>query len=114
MNGNAKALVFWIVVLIAAVGFYYLSNAKQSESASVSIGGEWLMGGDAKQPCAINRQGDVLILVNERGDLATGRMTSETALVILKGDHWETGLTAELKDGGKSLVWRDGSVWKRR
>ena len=85
MSSTLKSLIFWIVVLVAS-----------------------------QKPCAIMREGEVLLVVNERGDLATGRMTSDTTLVIVKGEHWEPGVTAELKDGGKSLVWRDGSVWKRR
>jgi hypothetical protein len=48
--------------------------------------GEWLYDGKEDQPCAIFRQGRVLLLVNENGELATGRITEAKKLVVLKGD----------------------------
>ena len=109
-----KSLIFWVIVLAAAVGIYQVALRQQTQAQAASVSGEWLLAGDPKQPCAITRNGEVLILVNERGDIATGRMTGETTLQVIKGDNWEPGVTAELKDSGKSLAWRDGSVWKRR
>lgn len=114
MNNNLKMLVFWAVVLVAAIGIYFYAESGQEQAAAVQISGEWSVGGKADQPCAIFRQGEVLLIVNERGDVATGRMQGATQLVVVKGDGWESGLTAELRDGGKSLAWRDGSVWTRR
>jgi hypothetical protein len=114
LNQPGKMLVFWLAVLVVAVGIYVITMQKQDDVAATSVSGEWLLSGDLKQPCAIMRQGNVLVIVNERGDLATGRMTGDSTLVVIKGEHWEPGATAELKDNGKSLIWRDGSIWKRR
>ena len=114
MSSTVKSLVFWLVIVVAAVAVYQISNREAARADAASVTGEWLMAGDSKQPCAVFRQGDVLLVVNERGDQATGRMTGEKTLTIIKGDHWEPGVTAELHDEGRSLVWSDGSVWKRR
>jgi hypothetical protein len=74
--------------------------------------GEWLMEGNADQPCAIFQHGRVLLLVNENGDLATGRITEATKLVVLKGS-WQEGLVGELTDEGKTISWGNGTRWKR-
>ena len=107
------SMVLTLVLMILFVGDQSTSSML-AQSAVSNISGEWLMSGKASEPCAIFRQGAVLLIVNEKGDLATGRMDGESKLLVLKGDHWETGVTAELKNGGKSLSWRDGSVWIRR
>ena len=75
--------------------------------------GEWLYDGKEDQPCAIFQQGRVLLLVNESGELATGRITEATKFVVLKGDGWEEGLVGELVEKGKAISWANGSTWKR-
>jgi hypothetical protein len=45
--------------------------------------GEWLMEGNADQPCAIFQHGRMLLLVNERGEFATGRLTEAAKLIVL-------------------------------
>ena len=74
--------------------------------------GEWLFDGKEDQPCAIVQQGRVLLLVNEDGALATGRITEATKIVVLKGD-WEEGLVGELAKDGKAISWANGTTWKR-
>ena len=75
--------------------------------------GEWLYEGKVDQPCAIFQQGRVLLLVNEDGALATGRITEATKLVVLKGDGWEEGIVGELVEKGKAISWGNGTTWKR-
>lgn len=75
--------------------------------------GEWLLEGKADQPCAIFQHGRVLLLVNENGDFATGRITEATKLVVLKGNGWDEGLVGELADEGKTISWGNGTTWKR-
>jgi hypothetical protein len=75
--------------------------------------GEWLLEGKADQPCAIFQHGRVLLLVNEKGDLATGRVTEATKLVVLKGNGWDDGLVGEFADEGKTISWGNGTTWKR-
>jgi hypothetical protein len=84
-----------------------------AQEKGIEVAGEWLLEDNADQPCAIFRHGSVLLLVNERGDLATGRLEAENRLVVLKGDGWDAGLTAEVQNKGKSLKWSNGTVWNR-
>jgi hypothetical protein len=72
--------------------------------------GEWLMEGNTDQPCAVFQHGRVLLLVNERGEFATGRLT-EVTKVAVRG--WEEGLVGELSDEGKTIAWGNGTKWKR-
>jgi hypothetical protein len=84
-----------------------------AEDKAIDFAGECLLEGNADQPCAIFRHGAVLLLVNEKGDLATGRTEADGNLVVLKGEGWEAGLKAEVQDKGKSLKWGNGTVWSR-
>ena len=77
------------------------------------LAGEWLYEGNKDQPCAIFQQGRVLLLVNEDGELATGRVTEAEKFVVLKGDGWEEGLVGELAKDGKAISWANGTTWKR-
>jgi hypothetical protein len=73
--------------------------------------GEWLFDGDADKPCAIFQQGRVLLLVNEDGELATGKITEEKKIITRWGG--EEGLVGELVDEGKKISWGNGTTWKR-
>ena len=55
----------------------------------------------------------VLLLVNEDGELATGRVTEAEKFGVLKGDGWEEGLVGELVEKGKAISWANGTTWKR-
>jgi hypothetical protein len=79
----------------------------------VTLPGEWLYDGKEDQPCAIFQQGRVLLLVNENGELATGRITEAEKFVVLKGDGWEEGLVGEVAKEGKAISWANGTTWKR-
>src|SRR5262249_26341830 len=72
--------------------------------------GEWLFEGNADQPCAIFRQGRVLLLVNEDGEFATGKITEATKITT----RWNgDSLVGELVDKGKTISWGNGTTWKR-
>jgi hypothetical protein len=71
--------------------------------------GEWLFEGQEDQPCAIFQHGRVLLLVNEKGELVTGKITGENKIVA----QWEGGLVGELDATGKTISWGNGSTWKR-
>ena len=73
--------------------------------------GEWLFEGKEDQPCAIFQQGRVLLLVNEEGEFATGKITAENKIVTRWGD--EVGLVGELDEKGKTISWGNGTTWKR-
>jgi hypothetical protein len=75
--------------------------------------GEWLYEGKEDQPCAIFQQGRVLLLINENGELATGRITEAKKFFVLKGDGWEEGLAGELAENSKAISWANGTTWKR-
>jgi len=84
------------------------SQAKQASQWP----GERQFDGKEDQPCAIFQHGRVLLLVNEDGEYATGRITGANTLIVLKGD-WEEGLTGTLIDNGKTISWGNGTSWKR-
>ena len=73
--------------------------------------GEWLREGDADKPCAIFQKGRVLLLVNEDGEFATGKITEANKITT----RWreEDGLIGELVDKGKTISWGNGTTWKR-
>jgi hypothetical protein len=77
----------------------------------ISLPGEWLYDGKQDQPCAIFQQGRVLLLVNEEGELATGRLAEAEKIVVQKG--WEEGLVGEVAKDGKAINWSNGTTWKR-
>ncbi len=72
--------------------------------------GEWLFDGKEDQPCAIFQQGRVLLLVNERGETATGKVTGQNTIETRWG---ESELVGELKDEGRTVSWGNGTTWKR-
>ena len=103
-----------VKTMAAAGGLLVLGNvacAAEPDKDS-KLPGEWLYEGKEDQPCAIFQQGRVLLLVNENGELATGRITEAERFVVLKGD-WEEGLVGELAKDGKAISWANGTTWKR-
>ena len=118
MDSTLKSVLFWLAIIVAAFGIYQYSNARivpgtGQESKAMQVAGEWHLGGLTEQVCAIFREGGVLLVVNERGDMATARLEGGNRVVVVKGAGWEPGATAELRENGRVLAWRDGSVWLR-
>ena len=104
-----------VVAMAAAGGLLVLSivPCAAGPDKDSKLPGDWLYEGKADQPCAIFRQGRVLLLVNENGESATGRITEANKLVVLKGDGWEEGLGGELAEKGKAVSWANGTTWKQ-
>jgi hypothetical protein len=104
-----------VKTVVAAGGLLVLGSvASAAEPDKTSkLAGEWLYDGKEDQPCAIFQHGRVLLLVNEEGELATARLTEAKKLVVLKSDSWETGLSGELDEKGKTIAWSNGTTWKR-
>jgi len=68
-----------------------------------------LKGGRKEEACAVFQQGRVLLLVNERGDFAIGRMTEARKLTAKEwGD-----LVGEVSKDGKEITWSNNSTWRR-
>ncbi len=80
--------------------------------AGDTLAGEWFNGGKLGEPCAIFQQGRVLLLINEKGDLATGQFIDPNTFTVLKG--WEGELLGRVGDRGKTILWKGGGNWKRR
>jgi hypothetical protein len=103
-----------VVKAVAAAGGLLalggLAGAAEPDK-KINLPGEWLYDGKEDQPCAIFQQGRVLLLVNEEGEWATGRMTETNKFVVLKG--WEEGLVGEFAKDGKAINWSNGTTWKR-
>jgi hypothetical protein len=77
-----------------------------------TLAGEWFNRGKLEEPCAIFQHGVILLLINEKGDIATGRMTGDNKFEILKG--WEDGVVGRIMERGKVIAWKGGGSWKRR
>jgi hypothetical protein len=95
---------------VAAGGGLLLLGGAAAAGPKNNLAGEWFYEGRQDEPCAIFQHGRVLLLVNERGELATARMT-EARKFTVKG--WEEGLTGELVKDGKEIAWSNGTAWKR-
>jgi hypothetical protein len=86
-------------------------SADQREEP-ITLTGEWLNGGKADQPCAIIQLGRVLLLINEKGTIATGQITDINQLTVLKG--WDDELPGKVIARGKVILWKGGGRWRRR
>ena len=116
MSSTLKSVLFWFAIIVAAFAIYQYSSLQPRPTAmatSSDVAGAWYLEPKEEQACAVFRQGAVLLLVNQRGDMATARLEG-TKLTVLKGYGWEPGLTAEVKNAAKTIAWRDGSVWTRK
>jgi hypothetical protein len=78
----------------------------------ISLAGEWFNGGKLDQPCAVFQQGRVLLLINEKGDFATAKLTEANKFTILKG--WEEGVVGTIIERGRVIAWKGGGNWKKR
>jgi hypothetical protein len=104
-------------VKTAAVGAGLLLLGESTPAAegerNNQFAGEWLNRGRLDQRCAIFQMGQILLLVNEQGSLATGRMTQVNQFVVVKGDGWDAGVVGDLVEGGRTIAWRGGGSWRR-
>jgi hypothetical protein len=102
-----------------AGGLLLLSGAASAQADRGSrLAGEWFNDGKVEQPCAIFVHGRVLLVVNEKGNLATARVTEAGRFLVLKGTagrrgwsaSWPTaagrspGRAAELGGGSKRTI----------
>jgi hypothetical protein len=98
----------------AAAGLLVLggsASAAKAEEPS-TLAGEWFNRGKLDQPCAIFQQGSVLLLINEKGDIAIGRLTESNKFTIIKG--WEEGVVGTILQRGKVIAWKGGGNWRKR
>jgi hypothetical protein len=86
------------------------SAAEADDDGTVT--GEWFKDGKLEQPCAIIQQGRVLLLINEKGDMAVAHMTEANGFSVIKG--WEDGVAGRIGDRGKVIRWKSGGEWKRQ
>ncbi len=102
------------VKAVAATGGLFLlsglASARERDEPG-GLSGEWFNGGKLDQPCAILQMGRVLLLINEKGDLATGQMTEANQFTVLKG--WGGSVVGRIVDRGKVIAWKGGGAWKR-
>ena len=104
-----------VVKTVAAAGGLLLlgglATADEPEGAN-ALSGEWFNGGKLDQPCAIFQQGRVLLLINEKGDIASAQMTEANQFTVLKG--WQGESVGRLVERGKVIAWKGGGSWQRR
>jgi hypothetical protein len=101
-----------LTALAATGGLLLLGRAAAAPEPDRAdkLAGEWLYDGQKDEPCAVFQHGRVLLLVNERGEFATGLMT-EAKKFTVKG--WEDGLVGEVAAKGKKIDWSNGTAWQR-
>lgn len=85
-------------------------NKNPTMASTYEVEGEWYF---RQQPCAIFRQGHILLVVNENGALATAKMTGPTTFRIFQGIGWQSGLEAELSQDGNTINWCNSTSWQR-
>ena len=66
--------------------------------------------GNAGLLSKITQSGDKLVFLNYNNNQSDGNFLNSTT-VIATG--WEGGLKATIEDGGRRIVWTNGSVWQR-
>lgn len=78
---------------------------------TADIQGYWYFRGDPGRPCTIEarngRRGARLVLVNENGTEADGRLLWDGRTVVVPG--WNT--RGEYR--GNAIVWQNGDFWAR-
>lgn len=99
-----------IKIALFAVLMLGLSNFANAANPRYSPAGSWLIYG---KPCAIFQQGAILLVVNEKGDLATAILDDVKTFTIKSGDEWDIGLVGTLVDGGRTIQWANGTYWTR-
>jgi len=78
-----------------------------------NVEGTWLLGNQADQPCAIFQQGQILLLVNERGSLATAIATGPKTFVVKSSSDWDIGLIGTISRNNSTIQWSNGTSWSR-
>ena len=103
-----------VKTVAAAGGLLLLSGLASADECDElpTLTGEWLNRGKADQPCAIFQQGRVLLLINEKGDIASGQLTGPNQFTVLRG--WEEGVVGRVVERGRRIAWKGGGTWKRR
>lgn len=93
----------------------YTTDALRFKKMNQNLDGLWYFEGDRNTPCAIFQQGPILLLVNERGDVATGKAVADANVVVMNSPdgHWLVGLKATVLENGQALSWANGIVWKK-
>ncbi len=78
------------------------------------IDGQWFMEGNPGLPCAIFQTDLMLLIINEKGDIATGRfLTDKEFITIASPAGWQVGLKGELADNLHTIAWRNSTIWRR-
>jgi hypothetical protein len=99
--------------LAAAGGLLLLSGPASAGGPEerATLAGEWFNDGKLDQPCGVFQQGRVLLLINEKGDIASGLMTEANEFTV-KG--WADGVVGRIVERGRVIAWKGGGNWKRR
>jgi hypothetical protein len=79
-----------------------------------NIDGPWFSGGNPALPCAVFQKEQLLILLNEKGEIATGKFLSYQQFITLTSPGgWPAGLVGDLDPGLRTIAWRNGTMWSR-
>lgn len=92
----------------------YIDQVLSGSQLTCDLNGQWYFQGDKASPCTIFQTGRKLLLINEAGQRATGKVidgSSNNAFLHVEG--WIPGLVGELSPDRKEIAWRCGNTWKR-
>ncbi len=100
------------VKALASVSGLMLVNVATFAGAPQNSGlaSGWLYEGQA---CSIQVAGTTLLLINENGAVGSAIFTSENTLVVLSGNGWDVGLTAQITHRGRTINWSNNTVWTK-
>ena len=83
-------------------------------SSRPDLAGVWYdyssVSGNSGAVSNITQTGDKLVFLNSFNNQSEGYF-QDNSTIIATG--WEGGLQATLEDGGRRIVWKNGSVWQR-
>jgi hypothetical protein len=66
--------------------------------------------GNSGLVCKITQTGEKLVFTNPANNQSEGNFLDNSTIVAA---GWEGGLKATLENGGRRIVWKNGSVWER-
>lgn len=101
-----------IKTIAAAGGLLMIGNLSfaGNQNKDEQLANGWSYQG---QPCVIYQQGQILLLINERGSVGSAIWVDDGAFVVLGGDGWDAGLTAQVTDRKRTINWSNNTVWTR-
>jgi hypothetical protein len=79
----------------------------------MNVNGQWFFESDKGSPCAIIQVVSILVLINEHGAIAGGKIIDNSTIIALQGPGWAPNLVGEVSPDEKQIAWKNGTTWRR-